>query len=117
LYRVEEVEREDPPQARGQIPWKWIAAISAGMILLFSVLPDSESDPLGSTSSTGEPQAAAVGQCAYNRSDSQYLGPIVDVGPLGYRGMADQRAISVIHPEIGRMDVTYPRNATVAACN
>jgi hypothetical protein len=30
--------------------------------------------------------------------------------------MADQRAIWVDHPQIGRMDVTYPRNATVGAC-
>jgi hypothetical protein len=30
-----------------------------------------------------------------------------EVGPLGHRGMADQRAIWVDHPQIGRMDVTY----------
>lgn len=57
-----------------------------------------------------------VGDCAFNRSDGQYLGPILEVGSLGHRGMADQRAIWVEHPEIGRMDVTYPRNATLGPC-
>lgn len=60
--------------------------------------------------------APKVGECAFNRSDGQYLGPVREVGPLGHRGMADQRAIWVDHPQIGRMDVTYPRNATVGAC-
>ena len=60
--------------------------------------------------------APRVGECAFNRSDGQYLGPVREVGPLGHRGMADQRAIWVDHPEIGRMDVTYPRNATVGVC-
>src|SRR5215213_1843485 len=67
-------------------------------------------------SETEAAPAPRLGECAFNRSDGQYLGPVREVGPLGHRGMADQRAIWVDHPQIGRMDVTYPRNATVGAC-
>jgi hypothetical protein len=71
---------------------------------------------LTETSAAAAAPAPRVGECAFNRSDGQYLGPVREVGPLGHRGMADQRAIWVDHPQIGRMDVTYPRNATVGAC-
>ena len=81
--------------------------------------PDGAAPGAESTREGSAAQAIAIpqpGECAFNGSDGQYLGPIVEVGPLGYRDMADQRAVWVNHPQIGRMDVTYPRNATVGPC-
>ena len=90
------------------------AASASGATQPGVAAPSAESTREGSAAhAIAIPQA---GECAFNRSDGQYVGPIVEVGPLGHRDMADQRAIWVSHPQIGRMDVTYPRNATVGPC-
>ena len=86
------------------------------LLVSCSPVPEESVDFEGQPERAENGDAPSVGECAFNRSDGQYLGPIVEVGPLGHRNMADQRAIYVMHPQLGRMDLTYPRNATVGPC-
>lgn len=57
-----------------------------------------------------------VDRCAYSRDDGEYLGRIVDAGPLGYRNMPGERRVLVESVRRGRLALTYPRNIRTGSC-
>ena len=80
------------------------------------IAEDSASRPVEVRADSGLSPRELVGRCAYWRADGEYLGRIVEAGPLGYANMPGQRRVVVEGSRLGRLAMTYPRNVRVGSC-